>query len=95
MIPAPWKVSTTGKCVAAIKRRIASVVSGSEARIPNKRTGSLAALIRWESKVDSIGLAGPNLGASSGSITLVLTLPSVTSCGTETKLAPCLEASAS
>ena len=67
MIPAPWKVSTTGKMGRS--DQTADRISRFRIRSPhpNKRTGSLAALIRWESKVDSIGLAGPNLGASRGS----------------------------
>ena len=52
-------------------------------------------MIRWANNVDSTGLAGPKTGAGIGAIGAVLTSESVTSCGTDTKLAPCFAASAS
>ena len=51
--------------------------------------------MREANMVDSIGLAGPKIGAGIGAKTSVFISASVTSCGIETKLAPCLEPSAS
>ncbi len=62
MIPAPWKVSTTGKSDSLTNCRTAWVTSGDDARIPSNSTGSWAFLMASASFLISSGLAGPKMG---------------------------------